>query len=117
MRSARRLSGLVLALALAASAGRADAGELELINTSLKAIQHLYVARSGTGQWGRDLLLGKRMGSIAPGEQRTIVDLAPATYDLRIVDEDGDDYEIEGIEVETNIKVQLTETQIVDATR
>jgi len=115
MRFARRLLGSALALALTAGAGAADAAELELVNTSLKAIHHLYVARSGSGQWGRDLLMGNTVNSIAPGERRTIVNLAPATYDLRFIDQDGDDYEIEAIEVETTIKVELTESQVVDA--
>jgi hypothetical protein len=116
MRYARRLLGFTL-LTLAATAGAdaARAAELELVNTSLKAIHHLYIAPTGTQRWGRDLLLGNTANTIPPGERRTIVNLAPAIYDLRLIDDDGDDYEIEAIEVETTIKVQLTESQIVDA--
>lgn len=110
-----RLLGFTLAVGLAASAGAAHAAELELVNTSLKAIHHLYIAPTGTQQWGRDLLLGNTANTIPPGERRTIVNLAPAVYDLRLIDDEGDDYEIEAIEVETTIKVQLTESQIVDA--
>lgn len=114
MRSARRLLGLMFAIAAGAWSCAADAAELELFNGSLKAIRHLYVAPAGVRVWGRDLLTDASPNAIAPGDRRIIIDLAPATYDLRLIDEDGAECEIEGIEVETTIKVELTETQLAE---
>ena len=114
MSSIRRLGGLLLCVALSAWAGIADAAEIELLNASVKAIHHLYVAPAGRGVWGRDLLSDQRPSLIPSGERRTIADLAPATYDLRVIEEDGAEYEVEGIEVETTAQVELGETRLAD---
>ena len=114
MRSARRLYGILLGLAIGSWAGAANAANLEIINSSLKAINHLYVAPVGARDWGRDLLRDQQPGVIASGNRRIITDLAPATYDLRLIDEDGSECEIEAIEVETTIKVELGDTQLAE---
>jgi hypothetical protein len=114
MRSARRLCGILLGLAIGGWAAAADAAELEIVNSSLKAINHLYVVPVGATDWGPDLLREGQAGVIAPGDRRKIVDLAPATYDLRLIDEDGSECEIEAVEVTTTLKVQLTDTQLAD---
>lgn len=114
MRFARRLFGLTITFAAAAWISAADAAELEIVNESLKSIQHLYIAPAGGRDWGRDLLSGAQPATIGPGDHRTIADLAPATYDLRLIDEDGAECEIQGIEVQTTIKVQLTDTQLAE---
>jgi hypothetical protein len=114
MRSARRLGGYLIGLAIATWACAAGAAELEIVNASLKAINHLYLAPVGAGDWGRDLLRGQQPRAIAAGNRRTITDLIPSTYDLRLVDEDGGEYDIEAIEVETRIKVELGDTQLAE---
>src|SRR6266705_2058376 len=101
MPSIRRVGGAFLCVAVGAWTGAADAAEIELVNASVRAIHHLYVAPAGRGVWGRDLLSDQRPSLIPPGERRTITNLAPAIYDLRVIEQDGAEYEIEGIEVET----------------
>ena len=114
MRFARRRCGVVLGLAVGGWVGVADAAEIDFVNASLKAIRHLYVAPTGAKEWGRDLLAGDTARVIGPGDHRIVTGLAPATYDLRLIDEDGSECEVEAIEVETKIKVELGDTQLAD---
>jgi hypothetical protein len=116
MRSANRLRGVFLGLVFGLWACAADAAELVLVNNSLKAIRQLYVVPAGGKDWGPDLLGLQPPSVIAPGDRRTITELAPAIYDLRLIDEDGSECEITAIEVETSIKVELTDTQLADCT-
>jgi hypothetical protein len=114
MRGMRGASALLLGFAAIGWAGAADAAELDIINASLKGIQHLYIAPSGDKDWGRDLLAGPTAGTIAPGDHRVFADLKPATYDLRLIDDEGAECEIDAIEVDTMVKVELGDTQLAD---
>lgn len=114
MRWMRHGGALLLGLAAICCAGASDAAELEIVNASLKGIEHLYIARSGEKDWGRDLLAGQASSIIAPGDHRIIADLAPATYDLRLIDDDGAECEINGIEVDKSVKVELGDTQLAE---
>ncbi len=114
MRSMRRSWGIALSFGILVGASGAHAADLELVNASLKGISHVYVARAGAGGWGRDLLAGDSPPVIAPGDRRVFSDLVPATYDLRLIDEDGIECEVEGIEVQHSIKVELGEIQLAE---
>ena len=107
-----RVCGTVLALAIGTWVGAADAAELEIINSSLKAIHHLYLAPASAQSWGKDLLSGASVGTVAPTNRHTITGLAPAAYDLRLIDESGEECEIQGIEVKSRVKVELSDTQL-----
>lgn len=114
MRWMRHAGALVLGLATIGWTCTANAAELDVVNASLKGIQHLYVAPSGDKDWGRDLLAGETASAIAPGDHRVIADLKPATYDLRLIDDEGVECEIDSIEVDTMVKVELGDTQLAD---
>jgi hypothetical protein len=110
----RDVGALVVGLAAVCCAGAAHAAEIDIVNASLKAIQHLYIAPAGEKDWGRDLLAGETVSTIAPGDHRVIADLKPATYDLRLIDEEGAECEIEAIEVDHTVKVELGDTQLAE---
>lgn len=114
MRWVRGASALLVGFAAVGWACGADAAELDIVNSSLKGIQHLYIAPSGDKDWGRDLLAGDTASAIAPGDHRIITNLAPATYDLRLIDDDGAECEIEAIEVDNTVKVELGDTQLAE---
>lgn len=52
-------------------------------------ILFVYVSPSGSNSWGNDRLGG--LTTLDPGESGT-VELPKGTYDIKIVDEDGDEY-------------------------
>ena len=112
MRFARRLCGWGLGLGIMLGTPAAHAADLEIVNASMKAINHLYLAPSGEKKWGRDLLMSQSVLAIPAGESRMLKNIMPATYDLRLVDEDGAEIEVEGIEVESNMKVEFGDTQL-----
>ena len=114
MRWMRRMGALLLGFAAFGWACTAEAAELDIVNASLRGIQHLYIAHSGDKDWGRDLLAGETMSTIAPGDHRIIADLQPATYDLRLIDDQGVECEIDAIDVDNMVKVELGDTQLAD---
>ena len=60
------------------------------------AIHYVYVSLSSSDSWGSDRLGEGR--TLSPGKSVKL-DLEKATYDIRIVDEDGDEY------VRSNLKL------------
>jgi hypothetical protein len=86
------------------------AAELEIVNSSGKPIHELYVAASGQRSWGADRLREKQV--IARGETHTIADLAPGTYQLRLVDADGSECEIGAVDIATNYRLDLTSRKL-----
>ncbi len=92
-------SSLACALALAACAGcTSSSGTLRVTNDSDFAIVEMHVAPNGSTTWGGNLLSGD---VLAPGDTLTI-DTACDTYDVLLVDEQGVDCEIDGIDLCAN---------------
>jgi hypothetical protein len=85
----RCVSMLLVFVTLAGVAfAQANRHQLYLNNNSGYDIYKVYLSRSDDGFWGRDLLEDDVLAS--PGFW-TITNIGPGTYDLKIVDEDGDE--------------------------
>jgi hypothetical protein len=80
--SVRRLFPVWLAI-LGRTSGAASA-ELQIVNSSGKAIHELYLA-AGERTWGADRLREKRPRVIARGETYVVADVAPGSYQLTLV--------------------------------
>jgi len=91
-------SAAMLALVLASSAGAALAAKGDskviFVNKSSWSINELYFAPSRDADWGEDHL-GKH--TLDHGDQLTLTDVACGTWDVRVVDEDGDECIIENV--------------------
>jgi len=98
----------VVLIAIAASPAAAAAAELEIVNSSSKAIHELYLAAAGERSWGADRLRTKQPSVIARGETHVVAGLAPGLYQLMLVDADGGECEIEGVEIGTTLRIDLT---------
>jgi hypothetical protein len=94
---------LVLAAFLAASVGAcADDGSgsldstLEIHNESSYAFAEIYLSPEDSGTWGADLL-----GSdiLAPGEVLELSNVDCDVYDIRIVDDEGDDCVVSSVDL------------------
>jgi hypothetical protein len=77
----------------AAPAGGDQTSNLAIKNTSKWAVHHLYMSPANENEWGPDQL---GTNSIAPGETFTLKNIPCDTYDIKVVDEDGDECMIKG---------------------
>jgi hypothetical protein len=84
----------------AASAPAQPSGDktsnLTIYNKTDWAVHHLYVSPAGQSQWGADQL-GEV--TIEPGSSFKLNDIPCDTYDIKVVDEDGDECVIPGEEL------------------
>ena len=106
----RALLGVVL---LASSAWAEAKNELIFKNSSDWAIHNLYFAKSKENDWGPDQLGAKSNDIIAPGASFTLTSIPPGKYDMKIVDEDGDECVVAGVKVVESEKVELTNELLV----
>jgi hypothetical protein len=76
------------ALALTFAAGNA-AERLRFWNLTTVTIQELYLAPTGTTQWGANQCMNDRDGSVDPDERLTITGVTPGRYDVKLKDKKG----------------------------
>jgi hypothetical protein len=110
-----RVKGVVALLALGLSLEPAAAAELEIVNGSTKAIQHVYFARKNQRKWGPDRLDGQE--AIAPDTSRTIADIAPTAYDLRLSDDADRDCELYSVVITASRRLEITDKVLDECTR
>jgi hypothetical protein len=94
----------------------AAAAELQIINSSGKAIHELYLAAAGERTWGADRLREKRPNVIARGESHTVADVAPGTYQLMLVDADGSECQIDFVDIADSYRIDLTSGRLRECT-
>jgi hypothetical protein len=70
-----------------------QSSNLAIRNKSKWAVHHLYMSATKEDEWGPDQLGSE---TIDPGETFKLHDIPCNTYDLKVVDEDGDECVIEG---------------------
>lgn len=87
-------------LLLVLTAGCFDPAKIIIINDlENKNIEHIYVSSSSEDEWGINSMPEWKV--LLPGESHEITVL-PDTYDVQVVDEDGNTYTIWDREVEEN---------------
>ena len=93
--------GLAAVLSVAGFATVASAqgkkASVKVVNKSDYDIHHLYLAAHESDDWGPDQLgknvIAKKSGSF------TLTDIPCETYDVQLVDEDGDKCEVEKVDI------------------
>jgi hypothetical protein len=94
----KKIHALLLVAVLCLSVGALPASAkgakstIKVINQSKWEIHHLYLSPSRSNHWGEDLL-GEDI--LEKGDQITLTDIACDHYDIKVVDEDGDECVIE----------------------
>lgn len=90
---------LALVLALAAGASFAKGNKLDarvtVVNESLWAIHELYLSSTDDTEWGPDQLGPTTV--IGTGERYMINRIPCDTYDVKLIDEDGDECVVGGV--------------------
>lgn len=87
MRKLYAVALVLAALTLPLSAAKKKAS-IKVINQSKWEIHHLFLSPSTSKHWGPDQL-GEEV--LAKGESFTLTNIDCDTYDIRVVDEDGDE--------------------------
>lgn len=80
--------------ALACLPAFASAATVEFVNRSSWDIYEIYFSPSSQTSWGRDYLDDE---VLEKGDSLTLTDIESGTWDVRVVDEDGDECIIEEI--------------------
>ena len=86
---------LLVALTLPMFAGGKKA-TIKIINNSKWEIHHLYLSPSDQDDWGPDQL-GE--DTLAKGDSFTLTHIDCDTYDIKVIDEDGDECIIEAVDL------------------
>ncbi|WP_313914682.1 hypothetical protein [Tahibacter sp.] len=94
----KKLTGFALAAVAVFASSAASASEnnskVVITNKSSWAIHEFYIAPHSEREWGPDQLGDK---TIENGETFTLTDVPCASYDVRVVDEDGDECILEDV--------------------
>lgn len=90
---------LAAGVAFVALTGAAWAAKLSVHNVSQSFdIQHLYISHYTDRQWGPDQLGDGADDIVKPGETFTLTGIEAGTYDIKIVDDEGDECIIEDVD-------------------
>ena len=78
---------------------------LKVTNSSRYDIYHMYVSSAENERWGPDQLADD---VLTKGMSYTITDIVPGEYDIKFVDEDGDECTLSDIAIVKNTSWSLT---------
>jgi len=93
----RFLLAVVLLLAVTVPAfGARKKATVKIINQSKWEIHHIFLSSTDDDHWGPDQL-GEDV--LAKGESLTLTNIECFTYDIKVVDEDGDECVIDEVEL------------------
>jgi|HubBroStandDraft_6_1064221.scaffolds.fasta_scaffold1328840_2 hypothetical protein len=115
MRPVVRSLGAAVMLAFGPSLEPAGAAELEIVNDSTKAIEHVYLARKSQRKWGPDRLDGQE--AVAPGATRVVAGIDPAAYDVRLSDDADRECELYSVAITSTHRLELTDAVLEQCTR
>jgi hypothetical protein len=91
----RRIAATIVVCALAIPAF-AEKATVKVINQSKWEIHHLYLSSSSDEEWGPDQLEDE---ILTKGQSFTIHSIPCDEYDIKVVDEDGDECIIEAVDM------------------
>jgi hypothetical protein len=86
----------VVGVASLALCNAAFAGDITITNGSEWTLDHLYISAANQAEWGPDQLGDE---TIATGETYTLKGVPCATYDVKLIDEDGDECEVSDVDI------------------
>jgi len=96
MKNLTKLSLALLLLCAVSTPVFAKKATVKVINQSKWEIHHLYLSPSSENEWGPDQLEDE---ILAKGDQLTLTNISCDEYDIKVVDEDGDECVIEAVEL------------------
>ncbi|MFA6958851.1 MAG: hypothetical protein WC538_23515 [Thermoanaerobaculia bacterium] len=88
------LVAFTIVLLVPVEAGAAETASVRILNKSKWDIHHFYLSSTDTEEWGPDQL-GEDV--LESGSSFTLTDIECDIWDIKVVDEDGDECEIRGV--------------------
>lgn len=101
----------IFAAALAATCTTALAADFVITNESRWDIHRLYVSSSDASGWGNDQL---EDDILASGQTLTLSGVSCDTYDVRMIDEDGDSCELRNVDMCGGQKWTITDQTLIN---
>ena len=92
----KRFAAVAIAVCALASPAFAEKATVKVINQSKWEIHHLFLSSSSEDEWGPDQL---EDNIIQAGQSFTINGIPCDEYDVKVVDEDGDECVIEAVDL------------------
>ncbi|HEX6101038.1 MAG TPA: hypothetical protein VF432_32280 [Thermoanaerobaculia bacterium] len=92
----KRVAAAAIALCALAAPAFAQKATVKVINQSKWEIHHLFLSSSAEEDWGPDQLEDE---ILTKGDQITLTGIPCDEYDIKVVDEDGDECIIEAVEL------------------
>ncbi|MEO8379428.1 MAG: hypothetical protein ABI779_07170 [Acidobacteriota bacterium] len=96
MKTITKVSCVLMLLCAFSTPLFAKKATVKVINQSKWEIHHLFLSPTSEGHWGPDQL-GETV--LAKGENLTLTNIPCDTYDVKVIDEDGDECIIEAAEL------------------
>jgi len=91
------------------------AADLEIANSAKVPLYEVYLSRIDETHWRPDML-GPSGGPLAPGAVRVLPGIEAGVYNLRIVDVDGRECELDAVTIETLARIELTDVKLTECT-
>lgn len=96
IRNIAALAAVALLCSLAPAAQAADTATVTIHNKSDWKLDHFYLSPAAESEWGPDQLGEKVIGT---GEKFTLTGVPCNTWDIKVIDEDGDECVIEKVDL------------------
>ncbi|HEY0524060.1 MAG TPA: hypothetical protein VGD08_11755 [Stellaceae bacterium] len=103
MRLAVPLSAIAVAT-ISAAAASAAAERLRFWNLTTVTISQLYLAQTGTSDWGPNQCLNDRDKEVDADERLALTGIGPGRYDVKLADKTGRTCIVRNVEVKTGGK-------------
>ncbi|PYQ29880.1 MAG: hypothetical protein DMF56_09135 [Acidobacteria bacterium] len=107
----KRLPLFALALLVSLPLVAAPKSSVKIINGSKWDIHHLFVSAASENHWGKDQL-GDNI--IQAGESFTLNNIPCDDYDVKVVDEDGDECVVENVHLCSDHYWKLTDDELLN---
>jgi hypothetical protein len=101
-----------IVLLASSSAAFAEGVAVKFKNTSKFEIHGVYLAPSKEDSWGPDQLGEKVV--IKSGSTFTLTGIEPNKYDIKLVDEDGDECIVEGVKLGADQEVDISDKNLLN---
>jgi len=113
MRITKEILASVAAIGLFATSAFASPVSVGFKNTSDWSIDHVYLSPSDQNAWGPDQLGEGDSDVIGSGEKFTLTKVEPGKYDIKLVDEDGDECVVEGLKLGESGELNITNENLM----
>jgi hypothetical protein len=108
---------LVLALIVLPSLALAEGRPTRFWNLTRHTISELYLAPTGTTDWGPNQCKNDKDGTIDPDERLPITGTAPGSYDAKLKDVSGRTCLVRNIKLEAGVIFSIEEKDLTSCTR